>query len=397
MPAFEQFIADRCEQIIRLFPRDLAEDIYVIALTITFDSDDLRKPDLFVNFNTESAWQASVGKGADPADARWSDEYWWEPHGKPSGPWFVYICEAEAAKQSSGIWELRRDYLQTAAGGYCLSDDKWNPPARGMRKSGPNSDDHIACADRLYRCIVDLCSVVRGRLHERGVTSDICGRTLPIITVVNNDLGDEQYLLDQNIAGNPDEVILGFEEYRLGPREQRRAFEAICRRVGALAPEEQAQYWIAALRGLCVGDKTAEACELDEIGGVPINKVVDCLAKVGPRAVSVMMPILEGTSLLLLPDPPQIPPEYAQRCDNLNTRLLRVMTDIGADASDADVEHLRQLLSRLHHAGHESPQVGQIIHRVANALHHVRPTNFPSSRIDGETNKLLNSKEYAIR
>ena len=58
------------------WPTEVAHDIYVVVIYISFVDDDTRAAQLRLSYNTLSRWQDSISSASSEAEAKWNYAFW---------------------------------------------------------------------------------------------------------------------------------------------------------------------------------------------------------------------------------------------------------------------------------------------------------------------------------
>lgn len=199
MSELEAYLYQRVAQEIRSWDGTKAQDIYVISLHVSFVDDDTRQGVLNAPcYNTMQYWQSKGGASVD----RWRlyDEF--------CGRWT--LCEPiveEWGNQDSadpaGVM-VRNQYLADLS--LFISDAEhdyfWDHLFRKKGRSGQPGfpifttedaeeyDRYQEKSSRNGEAFINVCAAVIYRLHDDGVIQEICGRSVPVVLHISNDMDD---------------------------------------------------------------------------------------------------------------------------------------------------------------------------------------------------------------
>ena len=176
MNAFEEYLFERFSQGMRSWPLEVARDIYVLAILVSFVDDDPRSPELRLCFNTGSNWQNNFSCASSTAEARWNTAFWLHDAG-------VSVC--------------RQPYMNDLFTTFDGVDFR----GVGLRDAfltfrAPRTKSDVLSA------LFDVCFVVTRRLHDDDVVAQVCGRAVPVVWECTNDFEKEPLRLERMRLAN---------------------------------------------------------------------------------------------------------------------------------------------------------------------------------------------------
>ncbi len=198
MSGLEEHLYQKVSQEMRSWEPLEACDIYLITLHIAFVDDDMRQGMLSGPcYNTLRHWQSGGGTGRDkwetsehqhcasfslcePVVEEWGNEGRADPLG-------VDLRDKHFADLSLFITDTESDHFWKH-----LYRKKGGSGRPGFPLFTPeDAQQYDAFRERLSKngqAFVDACAGVVRRLHDAGVVQQVCGRPVPVILDVSNDM-----------------------------------------------------------------------------------------------------------------------------------------------------------------------------------------------------------------
>lgn len=209
-----QHLADQ----MRSWPTETAQDICLMVCDFGFDEDDPRRGTLSFNATTADFWTGTYVP--DEND--------------PGNKWYTMLLsplDKLGMCQGSGEWygsddpgdtecvALRDDYFRSL--GIFVGDAEnaqWYPLLTKHNRETATLEEEKTLAelnqrlDALPKAFIGVCADSVRRLFKDGVIAEVCGKPVPVVFCISNDMGDEQDLMQQMREANP--AGLADEYYR---------------------------------------------------------------------------------------------------------------------------------------------------------------------------------------
>ena len=198
MGSLSDHLYHRVEQEVRSWTQTEARDIYVIALHIGFVDDDMRQGTVSGPcYNPWRHWQAQGGAeeqkwqasryqhyakstSCEPAIEEWGNEDTADPVGvdlrnKHLNDMSLLMTDAEDDR----LWkQLHHKNVQSERLGSSLFTPEDAAEYDTLREKLTNNG----------KAFVDVCASTVRRLHDEGLIREVCGRSVPVVLDVSNDM-----------------------------------------------------------------------------------------------------------------------------------------------------------------------------------------------------------------
>lgn len=207
MHPFQGYVCQRMAEHLQALPPHTAHEICLFDCLIGFNEDDPRKGEVHLSYTTPTYWASKTpADSSDPERDKW---------------YYVRMCPGEILSLCEGSdYEyggdnpgdergvaLRDDYF--ASLGISLTDEemeeRYSPNLKraaftdAEEKRFQNLERRM---DALPKAFIDVCALAVRHLFEDGVLVSVCGKPVPVIFELANDMGEE-YLREQMRAVNP--------------------------------------------------------------------------------------------------------------------------------------------------------------------------------------------------
>lgn len=185
MNAFEEYVYEKFVQEMRSWPTEVAHDIYVVVIYISFVDDDPRAAQLWLSYNTLSQWKSSVARASSEIEAKWNYAFWFNDA-------LLVLCKQP----------YMNDFLTDVA------DVDWQ--GVGLRDAYLTFRAPRTSAAAI-NAVVDVCANVTQHLHGNGIVASVCGRSVPVVFEFCNDIDPCDYRLDRIRNSNPQGLTHEYE------------------------------------------------------------------------------------------------------------------------------------------------------------------------------------------
>ncbi len=215
MHPFFDYVYEYLVAQMRSWPKETAQDICLMVCGFAFDEDDPRRGCLSFLATTPEYWASTYTPDENDPGKKWYTMQM-TPLGsldvmcRGSGEWY--------GSDDPGDTEcvaLRDDYFRSL--GIFMSDAEkaqWHPLRKKRWRAEHNNDafTHEEAEtlteleqrlDALPKAFIGVCADSVRRLFENGVVTKVCGKPVPVVFVISNDMGDEQDLMQQMRGANP--------------------------------------------------------------------------------------------------------------------------------------------------------------------------------------------------
>ena len=214
MHPFQDYVYQKFADQMRSWPPEIAHDICLMACMIGYDEDDVRRPNVGLIATTPEFWASTyTPSNKDPGMK------WYSAGVTPLE--ILTLCEGSGEWYGSddlGDTEcvaLRNDYFQSL--GLLISDQEQEQryPLYGKREKAENGQATITPEetetletierrrDAVEKAFMDVRAETVRRLFEDGTIAEVCGKPVPVIFQIGNDMGDQKYLLTRMREVNP--------------------------------------------------------------------------------------------------------------------------------------------------------------------------------------------------
>jgi len=221
MHPFFDYVYEHLADHMCAWPKETAKDICLMVCLFGFSEDDPRRGDLSFLATTPEYW----------AETYTPDE------NEPGKKWYTMLMTPLPALDNmcrgSGEWygsddpgdtecvALRDDYFRSS--GIFVSDDEYEQRWQLYKKHNrgtatPEEAETLTDIGRrceaLPKAFIGVCADSVRRLFENGMIQEVCGKPVPVLFFISNDMGDEQDLMQQMRGANPPGLTEDYYQWR---------------------------------------------------------------------------------------------------------------------------------------------------------------------------------------
>jgi hypothetical protein len=191
MNELESYIFDTFTKSIRSWSPTNVRDIYALAFLILNDDDDLRRPAVYLLYNTEAECKRQ-SKNVDPLEARWNHPYWLQT----AQASVATSYEDFGAKYDAKGINIRENWIREQGLWY---DDNYE---------SEDFDEALALGGLICSRFDLVCVRVAIKIRTDGVMKEVFGYDLPILFFDREALSPGARCLIN--SANPLHLITGF-------------------------------------------------------------------------------------------------------------------------------------------------------------------------------------------
>jgi hypothetical protein len=215
MHPFQDYVHQRMTEHIRAWPSHIAHDICLMVCLIGFNEDDVRQGAAYLSCTTPAYWASQV-----PASSQ-KPEYdrWYYILMSPASilclcKWSNYQYGGDDPGDVQGV-ALRDAYMasldltttdEEMEERYTLSSKQWE----AQQGRGTMTQEELSRLQEmeqrtsgLARAFIDVCADTVERLFTDGTITSVCGKPVPVVFQLQNDMGIEDYALERMREVNP--------------------------------------------------------------------------------------------------------------------------------------------------------------------------------------------------
>ena len=226
MHPFFDYVYEHLVGQMRSWPAEPAKDICLLVCDFGFDEDDPRRGFLSFMATTPEHWSSTYTP--DEND--------------PGKKWYTMLMTPFASLdrmcEGSGEWygsddpgdtecvAVRDDYFRSL--GIFVSDEEdaqWYPLRTKRWRAEHNNEafTHEEAEtlteleqrlDALPKAFIGVCADSVRRLFESGIIEEICGKPVPVVFFISNDMGDEQDSMQQMRGANQPGLTEEYYQWR---------------------------------------------------------------------------------------------------------------------------------------------------------------------------------------
>jgi hypothetical protein len=193
MNELESYIFDTFTKSIHSWDPTIVRDIYSLAFLILNDDDDLRRPAVYLLYNTETEWKRQ-SKNTDPKEARWNHPYWLQTARASVATSYDNFG---ANYDAIGI-DLRESWIKKQGLWY---EDKYE---------NENFEEALLLGGLICRRFDLVCVRVAIKIRTDGIMKEVFGHDVPIIFYDREGFSSSTSLTN---SANPLHMIVDFRAF----------------------------------------------------------------------------------------------------------------------------------------------------------------------------------------